>query len=114
MADGLFDADPFRAAPPPEPQLGQDARRTIRQAAALAEGRHPATGLHLHADAAPAADRQAAGLRCGACAFLFVKDIGRARTWSKCAMRFAGAGDVRRWWPACTAYKTTETPTKEN
>lgn len=98
----LFDVDPYRT--PPEPELGADARRTQRNLAALAAGRHPVTGRALHADAPPVDDRAATGPRCGTCTHMFRKV--RSGTYLKCEVRTTGgsATDLRAWWPACAAY----------
>lgn len=112
--DALFD---MAGTAPPEPQPAESAtvRRTKRQAALLASGRHPLSSplgvsIYLHPDAAPADDRDAPGRRCGNCRFreLFGH---HTRSYPKCTWpgggerpRWASHGeatDVRRWWPAC-------------
>ncbi|PZG04387.1 hypothetical protein C1I95_33300 [Micromonospora craterilacus] len=115
MADaGLFDAAAYQVTPAPVEKVSADRRRTLRQAAALAAGRHPlglALGRHLplHPDAPPADDRQAAGPRCGSCWHRQV--LGHHnRSYGKCTADDGGrisngAGtDVRRWWPGCRDY----------
>lgn len=110
--DTLFDVDvPER---PPVEKESQTVRRTRRQAAEVARGRHPlgllGFSLHLHTESAPADDRSAAGRRCGNCRFREVLEY-RSRSYAKCvfgatdeyAPRAARseATDVRSWWPAC-------------
>jgi hypothetical protein len=94
-----------------------DRRRTERQAKALALGYHPLTvalgqSIRLHPNAAPPADRDAPGLRCGGCRHR------QPGTYPKCSIdnstkkdrRTHGAGtDVRAWFPACVDYE----PAKE-
>lgn len=111
MADGLFEI----SEPPAPEQLSADQKRIRRQAEALAAGVHPLalalpTGrtLGVHAQAAPADDRQAAGRRCGGCLWRTLVG-GHARDYPKCgrpgAPRSGGtATDVRAWWPACTEH----------
>lgn len=87
--------------------LGADARRTLRQAALLADGLNPATRLPLHPQAAPPGDRQAEGLRCGGCAKLWRKNA-RGFEGFKCGAvgtpRTDGP-DARKWWSACILYR---------
>jgi hypothetical protein len=106
--------EPAHAEQPPDPYAGlsTDARRTVRQAEALARGHHP-LGLvfgppawRLHPEAAPAGDRRAPGRRCGNCTFREL--VGwHNRTWPKCSYgdwehaSHSAATDVRAWWPAC-------------
>lgn len=105
----LFDAGPYRT--PPEPELGADARRTQRNLAALAAGRHPVSGRALHMDAPPADDRAAAGPRCGTCTRLFRKV--RSGTYLKCGLNATGGPgtDLRAWWPACAEYNPAPSDT---
>lgn len=113
----LFHVDAPETAPAAGLNLSADRRRTIRQAAMLAAGKHPLSAilsrpLALHPDAAPADDREASGLRCGDCRYRRV--IGHHnRSYPKCligmgpsyysAPRFSNgaASDCRAWWPAC-------------
>lgn len=134
----LFDVEaPAGSAPPaggiaPEP-LPADPKtrgqiRLKRQGEALAAGWHPlsltsAPGLRLHADAAPAGDRAAPGLRCGTCR-MRVLQSGHARAFPKCLypdpdVRPRGGWprdtngdgtDVRAWWPACPGYQPVPPP----
>lgn len=96
---------------PPE-RVSPDRRRTQRQAAALANGRHPISlivlrRVDLHPDAAPAGDRTAAGLRCGGCVHLVA--VGhRSRAYSKCeraSTSHSASSDIRAWWPACIHFE---------
>lgn len=87
-------------SPEPDPTLGHDARRTLRQKQQLERGTHPATGLAL----------LQAGQTCGDCAHLWRK---RTAGWEgyKCeltARHHKDGPDIRRWWPACTAYARRE------
>lgn len=120
----LFDvATPAR----PEP-LSVDARRTRRQADAVAAGAHPLAlvrpGIRVHPDAqgsaATKANTDQRPLRCGTCIYR-----GSIGGYPKCLWRPAGdvpgsdgryrnapprvssgAGtDCRSWWPACTDYR---------
>jgi hypothetical protein len=104
--EGLFDAEPYQVTPAPE--LGVDARRTLRQLEVLATGYHPVSRLKLHPDAPPAQDRRASGPRCGDCAHLFRKVKGS--TYLKCGENATGgpATDLRAWWPACAAWKAVD------
>jgi len=117
----LFDVDPVPLAEP-GPKLSGDRRRTLRQAQALANGRHPlalvhGTPLRLHPDAPPADDRKAPGPRCGGCTF-----IERQDGWLKCTRGRSGeiytktfrrgpyethgaATDIRAWWPGCEKWE---------
>lgn len=93
----LFDAPDL---PDPDPQLSYGQRLTLRNNAALAAGRHPATGL-------PLAD---SGHHCGSCEHHVVRRLGS--TYHKCVMHRLGtsggeASDIRVGWPACTAYRST-------
>lgn len=118
----LFDME---SAPPPEPEPPKSAgvRRTERQAALLAAGRHPLSSplgvsLYLHPEAAPADDRDAPGRRCGNCAFRLL--IGHhSRSYPKCAYPNGEPGpwprashgeatDIRAWWSACLHHQWRE------
>lgn len=114
----LFDME---GVPPPEPPAKESptVRRTKRQAALLARGRHPLSSplghsLFLHAEAAPADDRDAEGRRCGNCEFREV--IGHhSRSYAKCLWPGYGersvmashseATDLRSWWPGCVRHQ---------
>lgn len=122
MNETLFDVEPT-PPPPPAEKLSAERRRTIRQAEALARGRHPlglALGctIRLHDEAAPADDRTAPGRRCGNCKFRELFGY-HTRSYAKCAVGYTerrgyprithGAGtDVRAWWPACRDHQHTE------
>jgi hypothetical protein len=121
--DVLFDVTPTR--PPLDPGLSADRKRTIRQAAALAAGRHPlqpvaGRSLPLHTEAAPHDDRTAPGRRCGDCKYR-VPLRHHERTHVKCLYGMTGsdvrtaprasnsaASDVRAWWPACADHQPKE------
>lgn len=118
----LFDMDPVPLPTrEPEPKLGTDARRTLRQGQVMARGRHPlallGAPLRLHADAPPVDDRKAPGPRCGDCVFIVRKD-----QWLKCTRgrsgeigtktfrsgpyeTHGGATDLRAWWPGCERWE---------
>lgn len=104
--DALFHVD-VPPAPAPEPKESDGVRRTKRQAATLAAGRHPLTGYGLHSEAAPHDDRQAEGRRCGNCVHRELVNPGGRKSYPKCTfangrrMSHSEASDVRRWWPAC-------------
>ncbi|MEV4320970.1 hypothetical protein AB0J37_01925 [Microbispora rosea] len=107
----LFDVD----VPPPAelaPKESEGVRRTKRQAALLAAGRHPLTvvltrPLRLHSEAAPYDNRQAPGRRCGNCTFRRTNGWG----YPKCAFgdgaraSHSTATDVRAFWSACTDHQ---------
>lgn len=121
----LFGMDP--APGEPEPKLSDAARRTVRQAQALAGGRHPVSlvrrpPIRLHPDAPPADDRKASGPRCGSCAFIEQNERG----YLKCTRGRSGeiytpafrrgpyethgtATDLRAWWPGCEHWEPAET-----
>ena len=115
----LFDCGP---APDPGPKLGADARRTLRQAAAMKMGSHPlallGSHLRLHPDAPPADDRNAPGPRCGGCAFIVKNERDYLKcTWGRsgeiCTPSFrsgpyethGGGSDLRAWWPGCDRFE---------
>ena len=116
--DALFDMEPVT---PPAPETASaTVRRTRRQAALLATGRHPLSSpmgisLWLHEEAAPADDRDAPGRRCGNCRFREV--LGHhSRSYPKCLLpgpvtgtplrvSHSEASDVRAWWPACRSHE---------
>jgi hypothetical protein len=120
----LFDMVPVPAAEP-EPKLGTDARRTLRQAQAMANGRHPlglvhGTPIRLHPDAPPVEDRKAPGPRCGGCAFIernawgYLKCIrGQSGEIGTPSFRrgpyetHGGATDLRAWWPGCERWEAS-------
>lgn len=94
----------FGGFPDPEPQpdptegMGHDAKRTYRQRQAIADGVHPATHLPL---LSPLEERT-----CGDCIHLWFKHYRTFKGW-KCDMAngpFDTGPDMRKWWPACTAW----------
>lgn len=117
----LFDIAPVPAEAMPEESA--TVRRTKRQAALLASRRHPLSSplgqsLWLHAEAAPASDRDAPGRRCGNCLWRRVVHH-HDRAYAKCfapgllsaeayerlgppRLSHSEATDVRAWWPGCT------------
>jgi hypothetical protein len=116
-ASTLFDMEPV---PLPEPERLTDGQRRIRrQAALLASRMHPlGAPLRLHREAAPAADKDAPGRRCGNCVFRQLVNGGN-RDYPKCLFpspitgapvraTHGGASDVRAWWPACTDHQYPE------
>jgi hypothetical protein len=121
VAPGLFDATRYLAlhAPAAREQLPEGRRRTLRQAADLARGRHPLTGGLLHPDAAPADNRKAPGHRCGGCQFRVVEEHHN-RTYPKCwwpnadadaahpRVSSGSATDIRSWWPGCESWEPRE------
>lgn len=111
--DALFDLDVPPAPPVERESVG--VRRTKRQAALLAAGKHPLSSilsrpLRLHPEAAPADDRRAQGRRCGNCAHLVKNGWG----YQKCDIgdgiraSHSEASDVRQWWPACVDHQPKE------
>lgn len=92
---------------PPASDDSAGVRRTKRQIADVAAGRHPLTGGGLNPKApADARDKQAVGLRCGSCVHRIFQS-GHGKTWPKCDaygaayLTHGAATDVRAWWPAC-------------
>ena len=97
--------------PEPEPvdipvRLSATARRTMKQKATLAAGRHPATGQ-------PLADT---GATCRSCAHHHGYNIrvsGPKRLVHKCDLHTLGeshseASDIRESWPACTMWEPVQ------
>jgi len=94
----LFDPGPVELAPADDPALSAGQRLTLRNAAELAAGRHPATGL-------PLADGTET---CGGCAH-HEHVHHHDRHWHKCTqhrlgMSHSAASDIRVSWPACTRF----------
>lgn len=109
MSDALFDMDPVAFPTPGGRELSADQRRTLRQRQRLERGTHPIAhrGLHPDAPRVTAPNEPGDGPRCGSCAHLKVSPYP-VRTYFKCDLVGSthGAGtDVRRWWPACTAWE---------
>ncbi|HXG03241.1 MAG TPA: hypothetical protein VNO23_07530 [Candidatus Binatia bacterium] len=112
--EALFSIEPVPPAPPPERE-SHDVRRTKRQKALLAAGKHPLSAvlsrsLRLHAEAAPHDDRRAEGRRCDSCAFLAKNGWGYLKCTFGDGLRasHSEASDVRRWWPACVDHQFKE------
>lgn len=115
MSETLFPGyEPDVAALPAsaDPSLSADRRRTLRQAEAIADGRHPLTGGPLHSLASRARDADAPKsdpFTCGSCYFRERLDYHN-RTYAKCLagdgarVSHGAASDVRAWWPACPDY----------
>lgn len=104
----LFDMEPVAVPTPGGTQLSADQRRTLRRRNHLAAGIHPATRRALHPDAprVTKTGEPGDGPRCGGCAHLLRVHHGNGY-YFKCEVVgiTSGAGtDVRRWWPACTAW----------
>lgn len=117
----------YESPPPPEPPppTSADRRRTLRQAADIAAGRHPLTGGPLHTQASRNRDATAPKddpFTCGSCWFRELFRPGNRRV-AKCtfgltnempyvtaAPRITGsvASDVRAWWPACPDYSPSD------
>lgn len=108
MADALFPLDPAQVRMDDLQDLSAQQRLTVRQAARLAQGLHPLSlvcgHIPLHAEAAPADNRSAAGRRCNGCVF---HQSWGAHSYPKCSFgngvrRSHGAAtDCRGWWPGC-------------
>lgn len=88
----------------PDEKLSAGRRRTLRQQADLAAGRHPATGLPLNDT----------GAKCGSCIHHRAIESHRGGSyWHKCAASKLGlshseASDIRISWPACTKWEPGE------
>lgn len=85
------------AAPVPV-VISAGRRRTLRAAALLAEGKHPANGLPINRDH-----------RCGQCVHL-VANPRNTKTFHKCPHHRYGtshseASDMRTTWPACPRFE---------
>jgi len=84
---------PLPGIPEPEPPVSADRRRTRRQRAAIAAGRHPLTGGNTRPELGT----------CGDCAHRTLMGW-HDRTYPKCDLgpiSHGSATDVRAWWPAC-------------
>lgn len=90
----LFDLPPL---PEPPTKLSADARRTQRAREAIAKGRHPLSKLPLANN----------GRMCGGCLSAFRVDYHNRMYWKceKVGDTHGGGTDLRKWWPACTAFK---------
>lgn len=93
----LFDV-PALEVPEVPPGASYGTRVTVRNAARLALGIHPATGVRL----------LEGSHTCGECVHLIVRT--RNRSWFKCAQHTLGtsrslASDIRKSWPACELFR---------
>ena len=109
MSEALFDMEPVARPTPGGTELSADQRRTLRQRQRLERGVHPIAHRGLHPEAPRVTDPNQAGdgPRCGSCARLEASPYHNRR-YLKCALvgTTNGAGtDMRRWWPACTAWE---------
>ncbi len=97
---GALFADIEAPALGPAP-LSYGRRLTARRRAALARGVHPVSGFPLF----PAEQ----GRRCADCRNLFVHGRSSQDYW-KCELNATrgAATDIRRTWPACTAFRAKE------
>ncbi|MFG3439900.1 hypothetical protein ACGF0J_21855 [Nonomuraea sp. NPDC047897] len=107
----LLEGPASAPAPTASPESA-DRARTRRQRELLAAGRHPLTAvltrpLRLHAEAAPADDRQAPGRRCGGCRFRQTSGWGFPKCMFGDGIRASrgAATDCRAWWPACVDHQ---------
>lgn len=98
MSDRLFDT------PSPMDQnepLSADRRRTLRQQAAIANGRNPATGLRFIPDH-----------QCRECVHAVRVHNGNRSHWkctqSKLGLTHSAASDIRISWPACELFVEVE------
>lgn len=107
--------------------LSVDRRRTLRQAEAIAAGRHPLTGGPLHSLASTARDAASPKddpFTCGSCRWRKVVGYHDYR-YPKCLfpgsmsaeqyetqvpprVSHSASSDVRAWWPACRDYSPGE------
>lgn len=122
----LFDVEKYRVNVLSPVQPGRALTLGQRQAAKLAAGVHPLSGvagaptrLRLHVNAAPAGDKTAEGLRCDSCVHRLTVGHGPSdRPYTKCTwgwdpedggspfrcaprVNHSEASDCRAWWPAC-------------
>lgn len=112
----LFDASPYQVEPAVPETLSPDQRRTLRQAADIAQGRHPLAGAPLHEQAPTDAARGDRGrpFTCGTCANLSANRHHDGR-YLKCTVGPQSRGpatDVRAWWPGCIHYDDTPRETR--
>lgn len=94
----LFDPGPGVLSSDEVRGLSPDQKRTARRRALLEAGVHPATKLPLVPERGTCAD----------CALFLVRTQGAGRRWFKCAragVSFGPATDIRKGWPACTAFE---------
>lgn len=116
MSDVLFDMEPTDTPRLPEldppADMSSDQKRTWRDRQRLARGWHPNASRPLHPDAPRVTEpgEPGDGPRCRSCAHLLAHRHN-CRTYFKCqvvGISHGPATDVRRWWPACTAWKPRE------
>ncbi|MBT9255404.1 hypothetical protein KMZ30_07435 [Phycicoccus sp. KQZ13P-1] len=112
MTEALFDAGPFLVEhDEPAEELSADRRRTLRQRAEIANGRHPLAGAPLHAQAPtdPAPGGRPLPFTCGTCSHRQTHRHN-SRSYQKCDLVPVTNGpgtDLRLWWPACINYDDT-------
>lgn len=97
LFDGVPETDPPTS--PPAETLSADRRRTLKRRAQLDAGIHPRTLLPLAGN----------GKTCGDCQHSDLIYSGSARNgyWKclKAGWTSGPATDIRKSWPACTAYE---------
>jgi hypothetical protein len=115
VSEALFDGyEPAEAVPAPKVSAGR--RLTMRQAEAIAAGRHPLTGGPLHELASrhrDATSPKSDPFTCGSCWFREVMPYHNksyAKCWQADSKRVthSAATDVRAWWPACRNYSPSD------
>lgn len=101
QTDAFPDLPRARAPETVMDQLSAGRRLTIRQHADVEAGRHPLLrGLRL-------ADN---GETCGTCVHRTPSSAKTGQRWPKCEFHVTNGAvsDCRRWWPACTAWKSRQ------
>jgi hypothetical protein len=97
------DVDFPTVEPEPEPRPSTDRKRTLRQHADIAAGRHPLTRGPIERN----------GETCGTCVHRIRVSV-HGRNWPKCdqqGRRFvtrSATTDVRAFWPACFRWEASE------
>lgn len=124
MSGELFDLDAYgiKAVPAP-PVLNAGERMRARQAAKIAAGEHPLSGVGDVPRRIPLAPEGTG--TCGTCAHK-MRPAHHGRAYPKCAAdgfrspdgngfrevwpraAHSESTDVRSWWPACSAYEPRE------
>lgn len=96
VSERLFEVPLAHAPVAADEALSAGARRTQRQRADIAAGRHPATRTAL-ADG---------GQTCGGCAYSIRVQGGRRTYWKceKVGVTHGPGSDIRISWPACTVW----------
>lgn len=126
MSGELFDLDAYGVKPvPAPPAMNTGERLRARQAAKIAAGEHPLSGVGDKPSRIPLAPEGTG--TCGTCAHK-MRPAHHGRAYPKCAAEAfrdpAGTGfwevwpraahsestDVRSWWPACITYEPQEAP----